>query len=43
MHGKTAEIGEGDGFDLDSVDLPLDEGPALDVDGAAGLEPPAED
>jgi DNA-directed RNA polymerase subunit beta' len=38
------EIGEGDGFDLDSIDLPLDAGPSLDVDGeAAGLEPPADE
>ena len=29
------EIGEGDGFDLDSIDLPLDDGPPLDVDGEA--------
>ena len=36
------EIGDGDGFDLDSIDLPFDDGPALDVDGeAAELEPPA--
>jgi DNA-directed RNA polymerase subunit beta' len=38
------EIGEGDGFDLDSLGLPFDEGPALDVEGeAAELEPPAEE
>ena len=38
------EIGEGDGFDLDSIDLPLDEGPSLDSGGeAAGLEPPPDE
>jgi DNA-directed RNA polymerase subunit beta' len=38
------EIGEGDGFGLDALDLPLDDGPALDVEGeAAGLEPPADE
>jgi len=38
------EIGEGDAFDLDSLDLPFDEGPPLDVEGeAAGLEPPADE
>jgi DNA-directed RNA polymerase subunit beta' len=38
------EIGDGDGFDLDSIDLPFDDEPALDVDGeAAELEPPTED
>ncbi len=38
------EIGEGDGFDLTALDLPLDDGPPLDIDGeAAGLEPPAEE
>jgi len=38
------EIGEGDGFDLDSIDLPFDGGPELDIDGeAAELEPPAEE
>jgi len=38
------EIGEGDGFDLEALDLPFDGGPELDIDGeAAELEPPAEE
>jgi DNA-directed RNA polymerase subunit beta' len=38
------EIGEGEGFDFDALDLSLDDEPGLDVDGdAAGLEPPAEE
>jgi DNA-directed RNA polymerase subunit beta' len=38
------EIGDGDGFDFDALDLSLDAEPALDVDGdAAELEPPAEE
>ena len=37
------EIGEGDGFDLDSLGLSFDE-PALDADGeAAELEPPVDE
>jgi DNA-directed RNA polymerase subunit beta' len=37
------EIGEGEGFDFDALDLPLED-ETLDVDGeAAGLEPPVED
>jgi DNA-directed RNA polymerase subunit beta' len=36
------EIGEGEGFDLDALGLPLDEEPSIDGDGA-GLEPPVED
>jgi DNA-directed RNA polymerase subunit beta' len=38
------EIGEGEGFDFDALDLTLEDEPALDADGeAAGLEPPVED
>ena len=38
------EIGDGDGFDFDALDISLDAGPAPDADGdAAGLEPPAEE
>jgi DNA-directed RNA polymerase subunit beta' len=38
------EIGDGDGFDFDALDLSLDAEPALDVDGdAAELEPPSEE
>jgi DNA-directed RNA polymerase subunit beta' len=38
------EIGDGDGFDFDALDLTLDAEPALDGDGeAAELEPPAGD
>jgi DNA-directed RNA polymerase subunit beta' len=36
------EIGDGDGFDFDALDLQLDESAALDGD-AAELEPPAEE
>ena len=37
------EIGDGDGFDFDALDISLDE-PALDADGdAAELEPPADE
>jgi DNA-directed RNA polymerase subunit beta' len=37
------EIGDGDGFDFDALDIQLDE-PVLEVDGeAAELEPPAEE
>jgi hypothetical protein len=37
------EIGDGDGFDFDALDLQLDE-TAVDVDGdAAEVEPPAGD
>jgi hypothetical protein len=37
------EIGEGDGFDLDSLGLSFDE-PALDADSeAAELEPPVDE
>jgi len=34
------EIGDGDGFDFDALDLKLDE-PALDADVDAAVEPPA--
>ena len=39
------EIGDGDGFDFDALDISLDAGPALDADGedAAAVEPPAEE
>ena len=39
------EIGDGDGFDFDALDLTLDAEPALDGDGedAAAVEPPAEE
>jgi DNA-directed RNA polymerase subunit beta' len=38
------EIGDGDGFDFDALDLTLDAEPALDGEGeAAELEPPAGD
>jgi DNA-directed RNA polymerase subunit beta' len=38
------EIGDGEGFDFDALDLSLDVEPALDVDGdAAELEPPADE
>jgi DNA-directed RNA polymerase subunit beta' len=38
------EIGEGEGFDFDALDLSLEDETPLDVDGeAAGLEPPADD
>ena len=39
------EIGDGDGFDFDALDLTLDAEPALDGDGedAAEVEPPAEE
>jgi DNA-directed RNA polymerase subunit beta' len=38
------EIGEGEGFDFDALDLSLEGEPPLDVDGeAAGLEPPADE
>ncbi|HLG09769.1 MAG TPA: DNA-directed RNA polymerase subunit beta' [Gaiellaceae bacterium] len=38
------EIGEGDGFDLDALDLAFDDEPSLDVDGeAAELESPADE
>jgi DNA-directed RNA polymerase subunit beta' len=38
------EIGEGDGFDLDALGLPLEEEPSLDGEGeAAELEAPAEE
>jgi DNA-directed RNA polymerase subunit beta' len=39
------EIGDGDGFDFDALDIPaLDAEPALDGDGdAAEVEPPVED
>src|SRR5262245_48878224 len=36
------EIGDGDGFDFDALDLKLDE-PALDADVDAAVEPPAAD
>ncbi len=38
------EIGDGDVFDLDALDLPLDAEPSLDIDGeAAELESPADE
>jgi DNA-directed RNA polymerase subunit beta' len=38
------EIGDGDGFDFDALDLSLDGEPALDADGdGVELEPPADD
>jgi DNA-directed RNA polymerase subunit beta' len=38
------EIGDGDGFDFDALDLALEGEPALEADGdAAELEPPAEE
>lgn len=38
------EIGEGEGFDFDALDLSLEDEPPLDADGeAAGLEPPVDE
>ena len=37
------EIGEGDGFDLDALGLPLDEEASIDGADGAGIEPPVED
>ena len=38
------EIGDGDGFDFDALDLTLDAEPALDGDSeVAELEPPADE
>jgi DNA-directed RNA polymerase subunit beta' len=37
------EIGEGDGFDFDALDLSFGDEPSLDEGEAAGLEPPAEE
>jgi len=38
------EIGDGDGFDFDALDIALDAEPSLDADGeAAELEPPADE
>ncbi len=38
------EIGDGDGFDFDALDISLDAEPALDADGGtAELEPPADE
>ncbi|HSG14187.1 MAG TPA: DNA-directed RNA polymerase subunit beta' [Gaiellaceae bacterium] len=38
------EIGEGEGFDFDALDISLEDEAPLDVDGeAAGLEPPADE
>ena len=37
------EIGEGDGFDLDALGLPLDEEASIDGADGAGVEPPVED
>jgi hypothetical protein len=38
------EIGDGDGFDFDALDVSLDSEPALDADGeTAELEPPADE
>jgi DNA-directed RNA polymerase subunit beta' len=37
------EIGEGDGFDLDALGLPLEDEPSLEDEEAAGLEQPSEE